>query len=628
MTDVFISYKREERDAITTMVERLRALKVDVWFDGQLSHRPGFDEEIAQRLQAARCVLVCWTPAAIASEWVRGEAALAHGDGKLVACFLEPTRLLPPFNLQQTEDLMRWAGQDDDPGWLRLLAAIGERLQRPGLATWTAVMQPSAPPQALRDWLTAHVDDPLADAVQARLSQLAGEDAPTRDERIALEAKARTQRRKADDARSRALAAARGLRDPAEQRRRLLALSGLLVLVAVAAAAGIGYTLDAQRRSTALGRLSGPQELRAFIERQRWHPVADEALRRYQALDTAAWLAARADGRVLTLQRYLADWQGPPEGQYLDAARQALAQAKQVQRAQQALTRLLLYHGEPHGAHDAATVAAVEAFRFKAGQPVHGAVDAPLLDALDRVLAALATIPPERLKAVRTGFPSEDDYRALAARTGLDAAMLYALRKVLATSEGFDAEGRVRVFYNPQVFSRLTKRAYDESHPVVSQTRFVTGPWLRGDRWPLIQEAWSLDPQAAYAATDFGLFGLSGQLYRRLGFDSAGEMAWFSAQSEVQQVEILVRFLQADGPLAFLKARDWRGFIRRYQGPARVEELSARLASAYQEGLERLGFFVQVLGPTAPSAASGASAATAAGAGASAPSALAPPTSK
>ena len=87
MTDVFIGYKREERDAITTMVERLRALKIDVWFDGQLSHRPGFDEEIAQHLQAARCVLVCWTPAAIASEWVRGEAALAHGDGKLVACF-------------------------------------------------------------------------------------------------------------------------------------------------------------------------------------------------------------------------------------------------------------------------------------------------------------------------------------------------------------------------------------------------------------------------------------------------------------------------------------------------------------------------------------------------------------
>ena len=40
VTDVFISYKREERDAVTTMVERLRALKIDVWFDGQLRTYP------------------------------------------------------------------------------------------------------------------------------------------------------------------------------------------------------------------------------------------------------------------------------------------------------------------------------------------------------------------------------------------------------------------------------------------------------------------------------------------------------------------------------------------------------------------------------------------------------------
>src|SRR5262245_44786523 len=119
MVDVFISYKREERDAVRIIAERLRAMAREGWCDGDVTISPSLGAEVAAKLAGAQCGLVCWPPAAIASEWVRGEAALAHGEEKLVACFLEPTKLLPPFNLQQTEDLMRWAGQEDDPNWIR-----------------------------------------------------------------------------------------------------------------------------------------------------------------------------------------------------------------------------------------------------------------------------------------------------------------------------------------------------------------------------------------------------------------------------------------------------------------------------------------------------------------------------
>jgi len=42
--DVFISYKREERDAVTTIAERLRALALAVWFDVGLRQDRGEDE--------------------------------------------------------------------------------------------------------------------------------------------------------------------------------------------------------------------------------------------------------------------------------------------------------------------------------------------------------------------------------------------------------------------------------------------------------------------------------------------------------------------------------------------------------------------------------------------------------
>lgn len=600
MDEVFISYKREEREAITTMVERLRALRVEVWFDAQLQHRSGFDEEIAEHLSAARCVVVCWTPAAIASEWVRGEAALAHGDGKLVACFLEPTRLLPPFNLQQTEDLMRWAGQDDDPGWIRLLAAIGEKLDRPGLASATAAMAPGAPVQALKQWLKTYGDDPLAEPMIGRLRLLEGEDAAAQAGREALEARTHAQRRKADDARSKALAAARGLRDPAEQRRRLLLLGGGVVLVGLAAAGGIGWTLDAQRRSTALGHATTPEQLRAFIDAQRWHPVADEALRRYQALDTAAWLEARSDGRITAIERYLAMYAGSPPGQFLAAAQTALVAAKQVQTAQLALLRLQLYRGEAHGALDAATRLAVQTFRYRAGQPVQDGVDAGLVAALERTLAALATLPPSALRAARTGEPIEDDYLALAARTGLEAPTLYALRRVEGGPGGFDSQGRPWLVFETQVFSRLTKHLYDEGHPDLAAAG-IHRPAPPDRQWALLAEAHALDADAAYRASSFGMFAILGENYRRLGFASAGEMAWFSAQSESNQLELLVRYLHFSRDLDRLKQRDWRAFARSFNGPsAEDRQYPGKLAAAYDEGLRRLGFFAQVMQAPAP----------------------------
>ena len=105
---------------------------MDVWFDRRLKSGDTYDEEIAGALKAARAVLTCWTPAAMASEWVRGEATVAHADGRIVACFLEPTELLPPFNLTHAERLAAWAGQRDDTAWLKVLERIGELVDRPG----------------------------------------------------------------------------------------------------------------------------------------------------------------------------------------------------------------------------------------------------------------------------------------------------------------------------------------------------------------------------------------------------------------------------------------------------------------------------------------------------------------
>ena len=59
MGDVFISYQRDEREAVRIIADKLTELKIDVWFDSNLSTGSTFDQEIADALESSKAVLSC-----------------------------------------------------------------------------------------------------------------------------------------------------------------------------------------------------------------------------------------------------------------------------------------------------------------------------------------------------------------------------------------------------------------------------------------------------------------------------------------------------------------------------------------------------------------------------------------
>lgn len=133
MADVFISYKREERAQVERIAERLKGLGISVWFDLRLPSGESFDEEINREIHAAKCVLVCWSPGAVQSQWVRAEAAIGRERDVLATVMLAPARLYPPFNLIHTIDLSKWDGRDTDPAWLGVIGRVGALADRPDL---------------------------------------------------------------------------------------------------------------------------------------------------------------------------------------------------------------------------------------------------------------------------------------------------------------------------------------------------------------------------------------------------------------------------------------------------------------------------------------------------------------
>jgi hypothetical protein len=122
--DVFISYAREDQDAVHVVAARLEARGLVVWWDHEINTGARWETEILSKLRAAKVVLVMWSPFSVTSEWVRREAEIARENVKLVPAFLRRCRLPTNFNDLQTSDLTRWDGDPSDLEWQKVTTSI------------------------------------------------------------------------------------------------------------------------------------------------------------------------------------------------------------------------------------------------------------------------------------------------------------------------------------------------------------------------------------------------------------------------------------------------------------------------------------------------------------------------
>jgi TolB-like protein/tetratricopeptide (TPR) repeat protein len=126
VADVFLSYKREDAAKAGKLVAALRTFGLDVWWDEDIPPSAPWEATIERALSDAKTVIVCWSPASVASENVRSEARVARQDGRLIQSFLKPCD--PPlfFGERQGVDLTRWRGNADDPR----IAALADTVRK------------------------------------------------------------------------------------------------------------------------------------------------------------------------------------------------------------------------------------------------------------------------------------------------------------------------------------------------------------------------------------------------------------------------------------------------------------------------------------------------------------------
>ena len=123
-TDIFLSYARKDRGIARIFAECLADEGFSVWWDASLHSGETFDEVIERQLRDAGAVVVLWSPASVASRWVRAEATLADRRNKLAPAIIEPCDRPIIFELTHTAELCDWTGDITDSRWQTFMSDL------------------------------------------------------------------------------------------------------------------------------------------------------------------------------------------------------------------------------------------------------------------------------------------------------------------------------------------------------------------------------------------------------------------------------------------------------------------------------------------------------------------------
>ena len=134
MSDIFISYAREDLDKVRPIAEALEAHGWSVWWDPKIRSGMPFDRVIEKALAETRSVLVVWSHASVDSDWVRAEASYGLNKGVLISIAIErdaepPVRFL---NIH-AERLIDWDGNKFSPAFVKISADLEAMLGSPDI---------------------------------------------------------------------------------------------------------------------------------------------------------------------------------------------------------------------------------------------------------------------------------------------------------------------------------------------------------------------------------------------------------------------------------------------------------------------------------------------------------------
>ncbi len=148
MSDIFLSYKSEERARAKKFEEALGQQGYSVWWDQELPPGKEWGEFLEDNLKAAKCVIVLWSKESVKSNNVKEEAREGLRRHVLIPVLIDD--VMPPYGFKeiQAAKLIGWDGTRQNPQFEILLTSVAEILGRP------VVVSKEPVPKAISGWMS------------------------------------------------------------------------------------------------------------------------------------------------------------------------------------------------------------------------------------------------------------------------------------------------------------------------------------------------------------------------------------------------------------------------------------------------------------------------------------------
>ena len=160
--------------------------------------------------------------------------------------------------------------------------------------------------------------------------------------------------------------------------------------------------------------------------------------------------------------------------------------------------------------------------------------------------------------------------------TGLSDAILalktkepevWTVLSVETKGSGFLPNRKPKILFERHVFSRLTKRQFDTSHPNIS-SRSAGGYGAAGShQYDRLAEAMTLSEDAALMSASWGLAQIMGENFAKAGFANVQDMVQSMVNSEDKQIAAFSSFLLSSRLDQAINTHAWAKFAKSYNGP-------------------------------------------------------------
>jgi TolB-like protein len=161
MSDIFLSYAREDQATARRFAQGLEHDGFSVWWDQTLHTGEAYDKVTETALREARAVVVLWSKQSVESRWVRAEATTAHRLGTLMPVMIEACERPIMFELTHTAELLHWRGDVRDAAWQAFVGDVRRNVRgagpvpRPAPAGTAGIASAAQSPR--RAWMAAGI---------------------------------------------------------------------------------------------------------------------------------------------------------------------------------------------------------------------------------------------------------------------------------------------------------------------------------------------------------------------------------------------------------------------------------------------------------------------------------------